>query len=102
MGEHVRDIVTGYKGIATGRATYLTGCDRILVQSVHIGEDGKFPQSVWIDEHSLQSGGSGGLEKKVVEALLAGPQPQDEDDAPPERGQPRQSRGGPPSVGRRL
>ena len=32
LGQEVRDRVTGFKGIATARTTYLQGCDRISVQ----------------------------------------------------------------------
>lgn len=28
LGRKVRDKVTGFEGIVTGRATYLTGCDQ--------------------------------------------------------------------------
>lgn len=33
LGSRVRDTVTGYEGVATGRGTWLTGCDRYHVTS---------------------------------------------------------------------
>lgn len=31
LGKKVRDKVTGFEGIASGRITYLTGCSRYIV-----------------------------------------------------------------------
>jgi len=32
LGDEVKDLVTGFKGIAVARHSYLNGCDRITVQ----------------------------------------------------------------------
>ncbi len=53
LGDEVRDRVTGFKGIAYGRVTYMTGCKRIIVLPT-VGKDGKMPDSHWIDEPQLE------------------------------------------------
>ena len=32
LGQKVKDSITGFAGIVTGRAEYITGCHQILVQ----------------------------------------------------------------------
>jgi hypothetical protein len=53
LGTIVRDRVTGFVGVAENRATYMYGCDRYCVQP-RVGEDGKIPDSVMIDEPQLE------------------------------------------------
>ena len=40
LGDKVKDIVSGYTGIAVCRTSYLEGCDRIAIQA-KVGKDGK-------------------------------------------------------------
>lgn len=49
LGSKVRDSVTGFTGIAMGRSTFMTGCDRIGIQPP-VGDDGKLPEAQWFDE----------------------------------------------------
>jgi len=51
LGEKVKDSITGFEGVATGRATYLYGCVRVLVESKKL-KDGK-PIEEWFDEQRL-------------------------------------------------
>ncbi len=54
LGQKVRDKITGFTGIATGHAKYLTGCDQYLTQP-DCGEDNKkYPGSNWFDEGRLE------------------------------------------------
>ncbi|SDP85125.1 hypothetical protein [Desulforhopalus singaporensis] len=53
LGTIVKDKVTGFIGVAENRATYLFGCDRYCIQA-RVGEDGKIPESVMIDEPQLE------------------------------------------------
>jgi len=52
LGDTLKDVVTGYKGIAMVRAEYFTGC-------VHYGlcpknlKDGKIDEWEWIDQTRL-------------------------------------------------
>lgn len=51
MGATVKDVITGFSGIVTAHATYITGCDQYLVQPVM--QDGKFEEPRWIDGDRL-------------------------------------------------
>ena len=52
LGDLVKDKVSGFKGIAVSRHSYLNGCDRISVQP-SIDKTGKHPESVTFDEPQL-------------------------------------------------
>lgn len=52
LGQRVKDRVTNFEGIATGRCQYITGCDRILVQPP-VKDDGTFVESRWVDDTRL-------------------------------------------------
>jgi hypothetical protein len=52
LGSMVRDLVTGFTGVAENRATFLFGCDRYCVQPV-IDAMNKIQDSVMIDEPQL-------------------------------------------------
>lgn len=52
LGQELKDIVTGFKGIVTGRAQYLTGCTHYGIQPK--SKDGVSVASVeWFDESRL-------------------------------------------------
>lgn len=51
-GTTVKDRVTGFSGVVTGRCDYLTGCRQYLVQPA-IDKDEKFVESRWFDEDRL-------------------------------------------------
>lgn len=53
LGTIVRDKVTGLKGVAENRATYLYGCDRYCIQP-KAKEDGAIPESIMVDEPQLE------------------------------------------------
>lgn len=44
IGEHGRDRVTGFCGLVTGRAEYLAGEPRLLLEG-RVGDDGKTRES---------------------------------------------------------
>jgi hypothetical protein len=48
----VKDKVTGFIGVVTGHADYLTGCDQYLVQPA--SKDGEWKEGRWFDENRLQ------------------------------------------------
>jgi len=55
-GMRVRDPITGFQGIAVGKARWITGCDRIAVRG-ELGEDESnhtHPDLVHIDEPKLE------------------------------------------------
>lgn len=53
LGQTVSDVITGFKGVATGYVTYITGCNQVLV-APRMKEDGKAPESHWYDEDRLE------------------------------------------------
>lgn len=67
LGDLVRDIVTGFKGIAVGRTTWLHGCDRISVQPQGTTKEGKTFENQGFDEPQLQ------IIKKAVGRLKDSP-----------------------------
>ena len=62
LGDLVKDSVSGFKGIAIARHSYLQGCDRISVQP-SIDKKGKHPESITFDEPQLII-----LKKQIIKA----------------------------------
>lgn len=56
LGCECRDIITGFKGIATGRVKYLSGCDQILI-SAKITKGGE-ATTLWCDLQRVEVIGS--------------------------------------------
>lgn len=52
LGSEVKDVVTGCKGIAVGRTTWLNGCVRVGIQQP-MKKDGTVPETQWMDEEQL-------------------------------------------------
>lgn len=55
LGKTYTDKISGFKGVATGHVTYITGCNQVLL-GPKIGKDGKIPDSQWFDEQRLEVG----------------------------------------------
>ena len=53
LGSTVKEAITGFAGVATGRCEYLTGCTQILVQPEGLDKDGKKKEAHWLDEQRL-------------------------------------------------
>ena len=53
QGETLRDKVTGFTGIVVARVDYISGCNRYYIQP-KVGDDGKMPDSIVIDEPALE------------------------------------------------
>lgn len=49
LGDEVKDTISGFRGIATGRLIFLTGCIRILVEAKN-QKVGEKPTEWWVDE----------------------------------------------------
>jgi hypothetical protein len=54
LGDIVRDRISGYTGIATGRTEYLHGCERIAVQPMVTKGDGTVHDPAWFDAPQLE------------------------------------------------
>lgn len=50
LGDEVVDLISGVKGIAVGRTTWLTGCDNIQIKPQGVDRDGAPCQSFAADE----------------------------------------------------
>lgn len=72
LGVQLRDIVTGFEGIATGRIEYLNGCIQFLVQPVGVTDKGERKEGVWIDHQQLEVIGAG---IEVPQRVTGGPAP---------------------------
>lgn len=53
LGVKAKDKITGFEGVVTGHADYLTGCDQYLVQPP-VGEKGDARDGRWFDEQRLE------------------------------------------------
>lgn len=51
LGQKAKDKITGFEGVLTGKASYLTGCNQYLVQPPL--KDGNFVEARWLDEGRL-------------------------------------------------
>lgn len=52
LGNHYRDKITGFTGVATGRVEYITGCNQVLLAPA-AGKDGTLRSAEWFDEQRL-------------------------------------------------
>lgn len=60
LGATVRDRITGFAGVATGRCTYISGCNQVLV-APSVAPDGAARDSAWFDEQRLDVDPTAGL-----------------------------------------
>lgn len=47
LGKKARDVISGFTGVITGVATYITGCDQYSI--LGDSKDGEFGNTVWLD-----------------------------------------------------
>ena len=53
FGENVKDKITGFQGIVTGKCEYITGCAQYLVQP-RCKKMNEYVQGKWFDEERLE------------------------------------------------
>ena len=53
MGQKVKDVITGFSGVVTGKAQYITGCQQVLVVPP-VKSDGDSVSGQWLDEDRLE------------------------------------------------
>ena len=73
LGKQVKDKITGFEGIATGKADYLYGCTQYSVAPKVNPTDGKVGDSYWFDEGSLEVTGPGITAAEVKGTKPGGP-----------------------------
>lgn len=49
LGSVVKDVISGFEGVVTGRAHFLTGCDQVLLTPQSLDKDGKRQLGEWLD-----------------------------------------------------
>ena len=54
LGDRVKDVYTGFVGIADGRSTYLHGCDRITIEPETLDKDNKVREPESFDETRVE------------------------------------------------
>jgi hypothetical protein len=74
LGQEVRDVVSGFIGIAVGRHEYLQGCTRITVQPP-VGKDKKLPEAATFDEPQLEVVGKSKIVLAHARKDTGGPMP---------------------------
>jgi hypothetical protein len=53
LGQEVKEVVTGYKGIIMVRSEYFTGCNHYGIQNKEITSEGKVKEWEYFDESRL-------------------------------------------------
>ena len=71
LGQKAKDKITGFKGIITGRASYIYGCDQYLIIP-KLGKNG-VRLAEWFDEGRIEIIGKGILPKEVRVEKNGGP-----------------------------
>lgn len=72
LGKKAKDKVTGFAGVITARAQYLTGCDQYCI-APKAGKQGECPSSQWFDEGRVLVMGDGIKPSKVQGSKRGGP-----------------------------
>lgn len=52
LGTTCKDVITGFTGVAIGRVSHITGCDRYELQPKMEGTT--IPDSAWVDVNRLE------------------------------------------------
>ncbi|MEE1917984.1 hypothetical protein V0R52_16470 [Pseudomonas asiatica] len=68
LGKKGRDKISGFEGVITGRAQYLTGCDQYVLSPAI--RNGEMQKSEWFDEGRIEVIGDG-----ISASSVAGPKP---------------------------
>jgi hypothetical protein len=71
LGSKVRDTISGFEGIATGRAVYLNGCISVNVEGP-IKTDGE-RSNLWFDEQRIEVIESDHFKPQESAATAGGP-----------------------------
>jgi len=72
LGDMVIDTITGFRGIATGRAQFINGCVQFAV-TAPIDKDGKPIEAPWIDEQRLKVLAPDSFVAQAATATAGGP-----------------------------
>ena len=73
LGDKVRDMITGFKGIAVARTTWIEGCDRITIQPEGVNKEGGIYEGQTFDEPLIEVIRK--KKRKKVKSETGGPMP---------------------------
>jgi hypothetical protein len=76
LGSKVRDTITGFEGIATGRGVYLNGCVSVCITRSELTKDGE-PKVEWFDEQRVEVVESGEMSPSSFTRACAAVPPRD-------------------------
>lgn len=71
LGDSVKDRITGFAGVVTGKVEYLYGCKKVLVSPQTL-EKGKPAETQWFDEDSVRIVKAGAVGRPESVASRAG------------------------------
>ena len=54
LGMKARDIITGFTGVVTAHARYLTGCDQYCLKPQELDKEGAMKDGVYFDIEQLE------------------------------------------------
>jgi hypothetical protein len=72
LGSKVRDTITGFEGIATGRSQFLNGCVSVCVTRSEVTKDGEVKLE-WFDEQRIEVVERGAFRAQPSTATAGGP-----------------------------
>lgn len=73
LGDKVRDLVTGFEGVAVAKTTWLSGCDRFTVQPQGVTAEWKTLETETFDVTQLEVVEAGAV--KIERRDTGGPRP---------------------------
>lgn len=82
LGDRVKDKISGFTGVVTGIANYITGCIQYRVEADKLDKDGACLKIQWFDEVQVEFIKARVLKMTPIEKRPAGPQ-----NNPPMRGE---------------
>lgn len=53
LGQKGKDVITGFEGLCTAKAQYLTGCSQVQMLPTSLSADGKRRDGEWFDEQRI-------------------------------------------------
>ena len=73
LGSKVKDIVSGFEGIATARIEYMNGCVQYYI-TPKVSKDGELKDGRWFDVQQVEVC-SDGIREKIAKMVTGGPAP---------------------------
>lgn len=74
LGDKVRDLVTGFEGVAVAKTTWLSGCERFTIQPGGVTAEGKTHDTETFDVTQLEVVEAGAVQ--IARTDTGGPRPE--------------------------